>query len=663
MRISSLCIQNFKNYYGENDIDFTIEENKNLLVFGAKNGHGKTTLCEAIRLCLFGKKVFGYPMSSTEYDQYLVDSTNSQSKKENDSMSIINLELDMDESFGNYQLIITREWKCHNGSVRDSHLTIYRDGKRFQYIPEEYWQDFLESILPPYLADFFIFDGERVEDFAISKDMNSNLKESLKDIVGLKSYNTLKTDLTKLVSKIKRRNISEQSVRLRISELNDDLAAKNKELKGIQNSLDSIGNRLSNSLKIEKEKEKELERIAGKLSHEMESNNKELNTLNAHRSEINNYISQMSESFLPFAMPKIVKNSLLEQLKIEKDIKVKESSKEFLNHINGQFYQRLEKQLDNEGKFTKKHYRQIKAGVKITFSDFLQERSDEATVIHDLTKNEIEKIEMFFNVVDKEVDNGFKDKLTNLKKIENKITRIQKKIKKSSGGKEVKNLIDEISKIKSELKFDLGKLDKLGIKKNILENEKSNLIKSIRKLENKIICSEVDSRKIKLINNTLNAIDEIEQKVINSRFDKLENYISDMYYKLANKDDMVNKILINKSNYSIELYDYDSNIIKQDALSTGEKEILGLSVLWGFIKLSKYNFPVLIDAPLTSLDEDHVENILKQFLPNLSDQIIIFSTNREIKDQEFNLIKNKIYRMFEIKKDGPKKVKEVYFGG
>ena len=84
MIIKELTISNFKNYSGSNTFNFSnsidlledsdsINLSKNIILIGGLNGSGKTSFVEAIRLCLYGNKINGKPMTKNEYQNYLND--------------------------------------------------------------------------------------------------------------------------------------------------------------------------------------------------------------------------------------------------------------------------------------------------------------------------------------------------------------------------------------------------------------------------------------------------------------------------------------------------------------------------------------------------------------------------------------------------------------
>ena len=62
------------------------------------------------------------------------------------------------------------------------------------------------------------------------------------------------------------------------------------------------------------------------------------------------------------------------------------------------------------------------------------------------------------------------------------------------------------------------------------------------------------------------------------------------------------------------------------------------------IKISQRPLPFIIDTPLARLDVKNRNNIVNNFFPNASHQIIILSTDTEIDQNYHGILKNKISR-------------------
>lgn len=86
---------------------------------------------------------------------------------------------------------------------------------------------------------------------------------------------------------------------------------------------------------------------------------------------------------------------------------------------------------------------------------------------------------------------------------------------------------------------------------------------------------------------------------------------------------------------SVELY----KKIDLSRLSKGERQIFILSLYWAIIELSGQNIPFIIDTPYARIDANHRKEISEKFFPNISKQVIILSTDEEINEEYYKIIK------------------------
>jgi DNA sulfur modification protein DndD len=73
------------------------------------------------------------------------------------------------------------------------------------------------------------------------------------------------------------------------------------------------------------------------------------------------------------------------------------------------------------------------------------------------------------------------------------------------------------------------------------------------------------------------------------------------------------------------------------------------ALLRGLVEESDIQFPVFIDSPMQKFDEQHAENIVKYFYPNISDQVVIFPLiNKELTEREYKILSKNIAKTFLI---------------
>ena len=111
-------------------------------------------------------------------------------------------------------------------------------------------------------------------------------------------------------------------------------------------------------------------------------------------------------------------------------------------------------------------------------------------------------------------------------------------------------------------------------------------------------------------------------------------------------------LIINENQKEIDVAD----------LSAGEKQLVAISILWSLTKSSSKSFPSLIDTPLARLDSEHRQNIVKNYFPKTSEQVLIFSTDEEVYGKHYQALKINISHEYLINFDGNLKTSQFTSG-
>ena len=54
------------------------------------------------------------------------------------------------------------------------------------------------------------------------------------------------------------------------------------------------------------------------------------------------------------------------------------------------------------------------------------------------------------------------------------------------------------------------------------------------------------------------------------------------------------------------------------------------------------DFPIFIDTPLARLDQEHIQNVLLHYYPDLANQVVILATDTEIPRNRLDALKDHI---------------------
>jgi len=101
MRIKSLILYNYKNFYKKNEFDLSPSKyrNHNMVLIGGVNGTGKTTILEAFNVCLYGRKYNGRFTSRNSYNKFLTSIKNRDSIKNGDKNYYVELNIELNDSY------------------------------------------------------------------------------------------------------------------------------------------------------------------------------------------------------------------------------------------------------------------------------------------------------------------------------------------------------------------------------------------------------------------------------------------------------------------------------------------------------------------------------------------------------------------------------------
>ena len=132
----------------------------------------------------------------------------------------------------------------------------------------------------------------------------------------------------------------------------------------------------------------------------------------------------------------------------------------------------------------------------------------------------------------------------------------------------------------------------------------------------------------------INIIKNLGLNGISSKYG--HKFIEDLnkHYDVNNIKDLENKIVKDLSYTHFSL----STKVNVNDFSNGEKQIYILCLIWAIIKTSGVEIPFIIDTPYARIDDTHRNSLTNTYLPNISKQVIILSTNQEIDSDLYKVL-------------------------
>ncbi len=117
---------------------------------------------------------------------------------------------------------------------------------------------------------------------------------------------------------------------------------------------------------------------------------------------------------------------------------------------------------------------------------------------------------------------------------------------------------------------------------------------------------------------------------------------------MARKGDISLKAKIDPKTFEVCLLNQSGDEINKQQLSAGEKQIFAIAILEALARTSGRKLPVIIDTPLGRLDSHHRSNLVENYFPSASHQVVILSTDTEIDQVYFETLKPHISHVYNV---------------
>lgn len=622
MRIRKLVLHNFGVYSGTNTFEFT--HNEPVVLIGGLNGRGKTTFLEAVLLALYGSNSFAFKESKfRSYNQYLKSYTNTTDGTYKSSVEI-EFEI-MGSKLEVFQ--VQREWTSRGKTEELIHVK--KDGVYSDFLTNN-WAMFIENQIPSALSNFYFFDGEKISELAVDQT-GEQVKESIRAMLGMTVLDTLKNDLEKNNKKLIKRKKGKENV----DKLNRLKEIKDKK----EDALDKLNTHLleqTEKLELKKLKNLELQNKYGIKGGEILE---EKQRLIENRANLITGIGAKQEELVELAssaLPMLMVSDLLGEIKLQAEDEHNDLvMNEALEQINEYLTVFVQKEKDSASgskkfvEFLKSEFAENKNESIYNLSDHaLFQNNDlidnKLNYLADTTKNTILEKESLINKKE-DIDNYLAIDI-NDKELQSIYNKIQ------NNEKIISDLNLKISGIKAKIETATSELNKAT-------NEFNKYVEAY--LKNEEMVDDIE-RKIKYINISLNILEKYSIELQKNKTSVLANTITDCYKQLSNKKTLIQRVDMDSETLDIKYISYDEKEVQKDLLSAGEKQLMVISILWALAICSKKALPVIIDTPLSRMDSMHRTTIVSTYFPQASDQTIILSTDTEIDQNYYELIRSSV---------------------
>lgn len=626
MKLISITLCNFRQFYGKSpEIKLACGE-RNTTVIHGNNGAGKTALMNAFTWVLYGK--FSAAFAA---EKHLV---NKRALAEAEMGKAVGCwaEIMFEHDSTRYQAKrICRAYKSDNTVEQgkdELFLNVAKDDGLWLK-PDQHPDDIIGRILPESLHQYFFFDGERIEQI-VRYDKKAEIAEATKELLGVEVLNrslrhlgeakkSLETDLniignaeTKKLLKDKQKFEQEvEQLSLRQVEIEQELANQGELKKAVNgNLLELSGARDLQKLRDELEMQQDL-----------------------FKQQFVQATDALKRAISLRGYGVFLLDAAAEFQVIVKDLRGKG---ELLSGIQRPFLEELlvreqcicgaELIEGSESRKNVSHWID-KAGVGDV---------EETTIRISDRVDEINKqVSEFWSEIDSQQANINRSR-TELSRVENQLDGIHSKLRNFPDGD-----VSRLQKRLDEIEAKIGDLHReTGSNQQQIESlsvQVAGLDKQIDKQQMNEERQILAQRRIAATQDAIDRLIEVRSRLEKQFCSQLEKRVQDIFSQISFTP-YIPKL---SDKYELTLVENTSGKEALVAASTGENQILSLSFIGGIIEgvreWSQKNtlmgpdsstFPIVMDSPFGSLDEIYRKQIANK-LPKLANQLVILVTKTQ----------------------------------
>lgn len=632
MKFRKLTIENYKSFQFPTTIEFPdSSEGKSIFLIGGMNGAGKTSVMEAVNICLYGAK-----------QDFIYKYINRKELAKGNAYVSFELMIETDEL---EEIQIKRTWTA--GTVDspkpkdlEEKLVVIKDGKRVSVQNKDMWQDYLDAMIPKGITQFFFFDGEKIQEIAADDHSEVRLKSSLEAALGIQYISKLSTDVLTLKQN-ERKNfveISDEDIDFKESELKREkakLSKKQQEKEEVQTDL----NQFKTDYEDAKNRFQAAFNAEPESADETRQRERKKIQLASKKGQLDNQIKLIIDKHLPWALAGKLFEPLKDQIDKERDA---QTSKAISSHAL-QLAQDIVKAVDTPqpiypSPLTDEQRKELENRV---LSVLKEEHSDTSDTFLNLSDRDIAKVLNKIEEIEQSEILSLKDFLTERNEMDQELIQLEGASLGSSSDAE-KQLFDELQQQMESCQNQIGRstvrLQNLSEEILSIENRIKDIELELGKLYDKHNMSKEKVDFIKECDAIANLLNTFTIRLRKNKIHLLQEKTFEMYKLLSSKSGLIKDLEIDEKTYEIVIRDRNGHEMKKSGLSAGEKEIFAVSLLWGLAQTSQLNLPIIIDTPLSRLDSVHRDNIVNNYFPNAAGQVIILSTDTEIDNSYFKTL-------------------------
>ncbi|MCB9610586.1 MAG: DNA sulfur modification protein DndD [Polyangiaceae bacterium] len=663
MYLRSVSLQDWKAYGGVAKFTFPRPSIKrNIILVGAQNGFGKTSILEALLLALYGKDALpllargaGPGEKDIRYASFLQRAFHAGAREQGRTSMSVELEFE-DEDGDDERFTLSRAWYFRvDGTYRDEQVAVFvGDGRRplrsprLEDDPEDFFRGFIaRRTLPSHLAQFFLFDGEQVQRLART-DMAQQVRMGIEGMLGASVLRQLATDLEDY-ARDRRKAVREFASDGALDKVRDELETLETRREELDRHTREVSEQYESRTKRRNEISNRLQGLQGGNIDSARELQRKRDRVDAELVRLKDQLATIltNDFALGIAGP-ILRRRLQERLGQERELAAWEGGVLSSKRQLGRFIEEFEKvppDLSNLGAATTEA---VRRKVELAWENMWEPPPEGCADFfrHSyLSENERMLVEGRLQSLAQLGQDSLADLLHAINLNESDKRRYDQQLQTFNAvGSVLEELLEEYQGLASEIgeiSSERGQLEReLESIKGQLQHKKAEY----ERLSSRYVSARPELQRISVAQKIAEMLPQLIEDATSRWVADVADRMTEAYREIAHKD-TINKVLISPD-CTVQLLTKNGVDYRNVDASAGEDQVFSFALISAISRAADVRFPLVIDTPLARLDREHRMNILRHFASNGGQQIILLSQDTELVGEYLDLIRPRIAQTF-----------------
>lgn len=621
MILQSLRLVNFGLYGGEHCFELASDADgkKPVVLVVGHNGAGKTTFLESVRLALYGKRALGARVGQVEYERHLLKRINNFATDRGASVELAF----KSQHLGNEDIYtVRRSWSARGASVTEN-LEFERNGAPVDDIPSEDWNHYFEDIIPVGVSQLFFFDGEKIQDIADDQE-NIGLTDAIKSLLGIDILDQLRGDLSLYKSRSMDREGDSD-----LEKLSRELEVAKSDLVLAEEEIGSLSTKRTQLARRSEASQKVFEEEGGSIALSRDTLSEELKRVETDLTKQTNTLKSLVNGVAPFALAP----NLLARFSTDMEKSRGQQSAPAIEAFVSSFQEAVAK---DDANWTEAHFARLR--------DFVNSRQSSGPKMALSTEPDW-VMAKFAQVADERVKMATLG--AQLGELQKQRTLLKDQLKNFRPGA-ASGAFEDLKKAE----FELGTVETELNRKHAEATQARALVerleRELRKSQDAVFALAKAEEKRDLATRAQAALNDYEERIVALRLASLSKHFVEAFSGLVTRKSLVSDVIVDPNTFQLKLLGAEGREITTSELSAGERQLFAISMLWALGQTSGRELPMIIDTPLSRLDRQHRTNLMANYMPRSSAQVIMLCTDTELTPDLSDIITPYVSRRFEI---------------